>query len=72
MKFVMTYSELLARTYIVDADNYNDAVMKMEDAVWDGVLCLTNNDYVSGSGQIDGDDATDIDMIFPNLDSLYE
>lgn len=72
MKFIMTYSELLARTYIVDADTYYDAVKKMQDAVWDENLYLTTDDYVSDSGEIDGDVATDMDMTYPNLDSLYE
>lgn len=51
MKYIVTYSETLARTYIVEADNESEARCKVYDAVEDGDIELTIEDYLCDSGE---------------------
>lgn len=47
-KYIVTYEETLARSFIVEADNPNDAHWKIIDAVEIGDIILTADDYVCG------------------------
>ena len=51
-KYAVTYQEVLARTLIVEADDYDEAADKMMDAVDRGEIELTLMDYVYESGEI--------------------
>ena len=52
MKYTVTYTELLGRTFIVDADSEEEAEKKVFDAVENGFISLTANDYFDDSGEI--------------------
>ena len=52
MKYCITYTELLARTVIVDADNEKEAKEKVLDAVNNEDIVLTADDYAVDSGEI--------------------
>ena len=45
MKFVMKVTEMLARTVIVDANNKDDAISKVEHAYEYGDIVLDYKDY---------------------------
>ena len=51
-KYAVTYQETLARTLIVEAEDYDEAADKMMDAVDRGEIVLTPEDYVYESGEI--------------------
>lgn len=51
-KYAVTYQETLARTLIVEADSYDEAMDKMMNAVECGDVVLTLDDYVYESGHI--------------------
>ena len=73
MKYTVTYTELIGRTFIVDADNEEEAEKKVFDAVENGFIFLTENDYFDDSGKIaDCWHSTDDDADFyPTLESFY-
>lgn len=52
MKYTVTYTELLGRTFIVDADSEEEAEKKVFDAVENEFIVLTANDYFDDSGEI--------------------
>lgn len=52
MKYTVTYTELLGRTFIVDVDSEEDVRKKVLDAVENGFISLTANDYVMDSAEI--------------------
>ena len=52
MKYTVAYTELFGRTLIVDADSEEEAEKKVFDAVENGFISLTANDYLNDSGQI--------------------
>ena len=74
MKYCITYTELLAMTVIVDADNEKEAKEKVLNAVNDEAIVLTADDYVMDSGEIaycceaDSYDLED----FPTLESFTD
>lgn len=74
MKYSVTYTELLSRTVIVEADNENEANEKVIDAVNNEAIILTADDYVMDSGEIaycceaDSYDLED----FPTLESFTD
>ncbi len=74
MKYCVTYTELLSRTVIVDADNKNEASEKVLDAVNNEDIILTADDYAMDSGEIaycceaDSYDLED----FPTLESFTD
>lgn len=74
MKYRITYTELLARTVIVDADNKKEAKEKVLDAVNYEAIILTADDFVMDSGEIaycceaDSYDLED----FPTLESFTD
>lgn len=74
MKYSVTYTELLSRTVIVEADNENEANEKVIDAVNNEAIILTADDYVMDSGKIaycyeaDSYDLED----FPTLESFTD
>lgn len=51
-KYAVTYQEVLARTVIVEADDYDETADKMMDAVDRGEIELTLDDYLFDSGDI--------------------
>lgn len=44
-KYAITYEETLARTYIVEADNYEDAYNIIYDATTDADIVLDADDF---------------------------
>lgn len=52
MKYTVSYTELLGRTFIVDADSEEEAEKKVLDAVESEAIVLTADDYVMDSGEI--------------------
>ena len=56
MKYLVTYTETLARTYIVNADSESDAMDKICDAVEDGYIELYADDYLCDSGKVSIDE----------------
>lgn len=52
MKYTVSYTELLGRTFIVDADSKEEAEKKVLDAVENEAIVLTADDYVMDSGEI--------------------
>ena len=56
MKYLVTYTETLARTYIVNADSESDAMDKICDAVEDGYIELSADDYLYDSGNVSIDE----------------
>ena len=52
MKYTVSYTELLCRTIIVDADSEKEAREKVLDAVNNEAIILTADDYVMESGEI--------------------
>ena len=74
MKYCITYTELLARTVIVDADNEKEAKEKVLDAVNDEAIILTADDYVMDSGEIADcckSDSYDLEY-YPTLESFTD
>lgn len=74
MKYTVTYTELFGRTLIVDADSEEEAEKKVFDAVENGFISLTANDYFDDSGQIiDCWRSMDDDAeIYPTLESFTD
>lgn len=74
MKYSVTYTELLSRTVIVEADSEKEASEKVLDAVNDEAIILTADDFVMDSGEIaycceaDSYDLED----FPTLESFTD
>lgn len=52
MKYTVPYTELLGRTFIVDADSEEEAREKVLNAVQNEFIILTADDYVMDSGEI--------------------
>lgn len=52
MKYTVSYTELLGRTFIVDADSEEEAREKVLNAVENEFIILTADDYVMDSGDI--------------------
>lgn len=52
MKYTVSYTELLGRTFIVDADSEEEAREKVLNAVENEFIILTADDYVMDSGEI--------------------
>lgn len=52
MKYTVSYTELLGRTFIVDADSEEEAREKVLNAVENEFIVLTADDYVMDSGEI--------------------
>lgn len=74
MKYNVSYTELLGRTFIVDADSEEEAERKVFDAVENGFISLTENDYIDDSGEIADcwrsmDDDADF---YPTLESFID
>lgn len=74
MKYTVSYTELLCRIFIVDADSEEEAEKKVFDAVENGSIVLTANDYVDDSGEIADcwrslDDDADF---YPTLESFTD
>ena len=74
MKYSVTYTELLSKTVIVEADSEKEAREKVIDAVNNEDIILTADDYVIDSGEIaycckaDSYDLED----FPTLESFTD
>ena len=74
MKYTVSYTELLGRTLIVDADSEEEARKKVLDAVGNEFIILTADDYVMDSGGISDcwrtldDDAE----FYPTLESFTD
>jgi hypothetical protein len=74
MKYCVTYTELLARTVIVDADSEKEAKEKVLDAVNNEAIILTADDYVMDSGEIADcckSDSYDLEY-YPTLESFTD
>lgn len=56
MKYIITYSEMLARSFIVEASSEEEAEQKVLDAVECGHFALTMNDYFPDSSMVQFDD----------------
>ena len=74
MKYTVSYTELLGRTFIVDADSEEEAEKKVLDAVESEAIVLTADDYVMDSGEITDcwrslDDDADF---YPTLESFTD
>lgn len=74
MKYTVSYTELLGRTFIVDADSEEEAEKKVLDAVENEYIVLTADDYVMDSGEISDcwrslDDDADF---YPTLESFTD
>lgn len=74
MKYTVSYTELLGRTFIVDADSEEEAEKKVLDAVENEAVVLTADDYVMDSGEISDcwrslDDDADF---YPTLESFTD
>lgn len=74
MKYTVSYTELLGRTFIVDADSKEEAEKKILDAVENEAIVLTADDYVMDSGEISDcwlslDDDADF---YPTLESFTD
>lgn len=74
MKYNVSYTELLGRTFIVDADSEEEAEKKVLDAVENEAIVLTADDYVMDSGEIADcwrslDDDADF---YPTLESFTD
>lgn len=74
MKYTVSYTELLGRTFIVDADSEEEAEKKVLDAVENEAIVLTADDYVMDSGEISDcwrslDDDADF---YPTLESFTD
>ena len=74
MKYTVSYTELLGRTFIVDADSEEEAEKKVLDAVENEDIVLTADDYVMDSGEISDcwrslDDDADF---YPTLESFTD
>ena len=74
MKYTVSYTELLGRTFIVDADSEEEAEKKVLDAVENEDIVLTADDYVMDSGEITDcwrslDDDADF---YPTLESFTD
>ena len=74
MKYTVSYTELLGRTFIVDADSKEEAEKKVIDAVENEDIVLTTGDYVMDSGEITDcwrslDDDADF---YPTLESFTD
>lgn len=74
MKYTVSYTELLGRTFIVDADSEEEAEKKVLDAAENEVIVLTADDYVMDSGEISDcwrslDDDADF---YPTLESFTD
>ena len=74
MKYTVSYTELLGRTFIVDADSEEEAEKKVLDAVKSEAIVLTADDYVMDSGEISDcwrslDDDADF---YPTLESFTD
>lgn len=52
MKYTVSYTELLGRTFIVDADSKEEVREKVLAAVENGFISLTANDYVMDSAEV--------------------
>lgn len=73
MKYTVAYTELLGRTLIVDADSEEEAEKKVFDAVENGFIFLTENDYLDDSGNVDCWRSMDDDAEFyPTLESFMD
>lgn len=74
MKHIVYYTEELCRGIVVDADNYEDAIQKVLDAVDNEQIVLTAEDYVDGSGIVDECHiAEDYELdIYPTLESFTD
>lgn len=74
MKYTVSYTELLGKTVIVDADSAEEAKQKVIDAVENEAIILTADDYVMDSGEIadcwksGGTDA----YFYPTLESFTD
>lgn len=74
-QFVISYSETICRTIIVDAESEREAIEKMDAAVMDGSIELdAAKDYICDSGDISCvGEASDIDLtLFRNLSCYTE
>lgn len=74
MKYSVTYTELLCRTIIVDADSEKEAREKVLDAVNNEAIILTADDYVMDSGEIadcSKSDSYDLEY-YPTLESFTD
>ena len=74
MKYTVSYTELLGRTFIVDADSEEEAEKKVLEAVENEDIVLTADDYVMDSGEITDcwrslDDDADF---YPTLESFTD
>lgn len=76
MKYSVSYTELIRRTLpcgvvIVDADNEKEAREKVFNAVNNGVIILTTDNYVIDSGNADCRKADSYDLEhYPMLESF--
>ena len=74
MKYTVSYTELLCRTIIVDADSEKEAKEKVLDAVNNEDIILTADDYVMESGEIADcckSDSYDLEY-YPTLESFTD
>lgn len=74
MKYTVSYTELLGRTFIVDADSEEEAEKKVLDAVENEAIVITADDYVMDSGEVSDcwrslDDDADF---YPTLESFTD
>lgn len=74
MKYTVSYTELLGKTVIVDADSAEEAKQKVIDAVENEAIILTADDYVMDSGEIADcckSDSYDLEY-YPTLESFTD
>lgn len=74
MKYTVCYTEMLSRTFIVNADNEREAREKVLNAVDNGDIVFTADDYVMDSGEITDcwyADTEDMEY-YPTLESFTD
>lgn len=74
MKYTVPYTELLGRTFIVDADSEEEAREKVLNAVQNEFIILTADDYVIDSGEIADCwiASDDEEKFYPTLESFTD
>lgn len=74
MKYTVSYTELFSRTFIVDVDSEEEVREKVLDAVENGFISLTANDYVMDSAEVSDCWITsdDDEKYYPTLESFMD
>lgn len=73
MKYIVHYTEMIGRSFIVDADGSSDAMDKVKDLAETGCFELTLDDYLDDSSDVNYDDYWDgAEDFYPNIDEFAD